>query len=285
MSGGGTGGHVYPALAIAEEVRRVEPSAEILFVGTARGLEARVVPEYGFRLEYIEARGLPRRLSLDASVSLAQTVRGFAQVVGVVRNFRPDVLVGTGGYVSAPALFAAGLLRRPLLIQEQNATPGIANRMMADNAREIHTAFAAARAWFPRQASRVHLTGNPLRAGIAHGDRGATAARLGLDPAKTTVLVFGGSLGARSINTALRDAAPALFAVAGTDVQFVVQTGPTMAAEVAASCRAAGLQARVSAFIEDMIGAYALADFTVCRAGAMTLAEITACGLPAVLVP
>lgn len=285
IAGGGTGGHVYPALALAEEVRRVEPRADILFLGTARGLEARVVPPRGFTLETIDARGLPRRLTPGAFAALFHIARGFVQVAGRVQSFRPDVLVGTGGYVSAPALFAAGLFRRPLVIQEQNATPGIANRLLAGAAREIHTAFPAARDWFRRYADRVLLTGNPLRAGIAAGNREAAAAAFGLDPSRATVLIFGGSLGARSLNAAVRDAAPALAAGVGRELQFVVQTGAVMEQEVAAACRAAGLAAHVAAFVEDMNGAYALADFTVCRAGAMTLAEITACGLPSVLVP
>ncbi len=285
IAGGGTGGHVYPALAVGEEIRRADPSAEVLFLGTARGLESRVVPARGFAFHLIAARGFPRRLSWDAVVRLATIAKGAAATLAFLARLRPHVVLGTGGYVSAPAVLAGALLRRPVVVQEQNAIPGVANRALSRLAREIHVAFPEARAWFGGRAERVVLSGNPLRQEILAGDRARARARWDFDPARPVVLIFGGSLGARSLNGAVAEAAPLLARAAEPRAQLLVQTGEAMHAQVEAACRAAGLNARVLAYIEAMGDAYAVADFVVCRAGALTLAEVCAAGLPSVLVP
>jgi UDP-N-acetylglucosamine--N-acetylmuramyl-(pentapeptide) pyrophosphoryl-undecaprenol N-acetylglucosamine transferase len=283
IAGGGTGGHVYPALAVAEELRRADPLADILFLGTARGLEARVIPARGYAFTLVQARGFPRAVSFSALASLLDIARGFVQTLGIVRRSRPDVVLGTGGYVSAPLVLASALLARPIVVQEQNAIPGVANRLLGRLAREVHVAFPGAARYF--DAARVQLSGNPLRHDVTRGDRRRAAARFGFDADRTTVLVFGGSLGARSINGAVASAARLLATPPRADAQFLVQTGEAMEEEVARACRDAGLHAYVAAYLEDMGDAYAIADLAVCRAGAMTLAELAACGLPAILVP
>ena len=282
IAGGGTGGHVYPGIAVAEELHTVLPDAAVLFVGSRRGLEATAVPEAGFPILYIQSRGFPRRAWWRWPGALITNIVGFFQAMGIMGSERPDVVLGAGGYVSAPVAFAAWLHGKPVLIQEQNSIPGLANRLLARIASEVHLSFVEARSYFTRK-DNLKVTGNPVRRYLLGADRKAAEQEFGLDPARPTVFVFGGSRGARRINEAAVDAMRRLNG--RVDVQFILQTGREDFEQVKAAVDKDELPARVMPYLQRIHMAYAAADLVVCRSGAMTLAEIAACGTPAILVP
>jgi UDP-N-acetylglucosamine--N-acetylmuramyl-(pentapeptide) pyrophosphoryl-undecaprenol N-acetylglucosamine transferase len=282
IAGGGTGGHVYPGIAVAEQLVRMRPRAEVVFVGGRRGLEAHAVPESGFRIRYILTRGFPRRAWWRWPAALLANAVGLAQALWVVASERPDAVLGTGGYVSGPVAMAAWLLGRPLLLQEQNSIPGLANRWLARVADEVHLSFTEARAYFKRK-DNLKVTGNPVRAHILGGDRGQALQVFDLADGKPTLFIFGGSRGAHRINEAALDAMRRL--KGRVDLQFILQTGRDDFDWAKGVVDAEQLPARVVPFLRDIHLAYAVADLVVCRSGAMTLAEIAACGTPAILVP
>jgi UDP-N-acetylglucosamine--N-acetylmuramyl-(pentapeptide) pyrophosphoryl-undecaprenol N-acetylglucosamine transferase len=282
IAGGGTGGHVFPGIAVAEEIRRRNPDASVVFVGSRRGLEAQAVPAAGFPIRYVLARGFPRRAWWRWPVALLSNLFGFVQALWLVARERPDVVLGTGGYVSGPVSLATWLNGRPLVLQEQNSIPGIANRWLARIADEVHLSFVEARSHF-RRTDHLKVSGNPVRAHILSGDRGAALAEFGLTPGRPTIFVFGGSRGAHRINEASLDAMRRL--KDRVDVQFILQTGREDFEWAKQIVDAERLPARVVPFLQRIHMAYAAADLVVCRSGAMTLAEIAVCGTPAILVP
>jgi UDP-N-acetylglucosamine--N-acetylmuramyl-(pentapeptide) pyrophosphoryl-undecaprenol N-acetylglucosamine transferase len=282
IAGGGTGGHIYPGIAVAEELKRLDPAIEILFVGGDRGLEGRVVPEAGFELVTIGARGLPRKAWWRVPGALLSNLGALFTAIGIVNKQHPDVVLGTGGYVSAPVVVAAWLARKPVLLQEQNSIPGLTNRLLARLADEVHLAFTESRGWFAKK-DRLKLSGNPVRRMILSGERKQALARFGLAENVPTVFVFGGSRGARRINEATLDAMNRL--KGGLNAQFILQTGKEDFAWAKERAEKEQLPVTVVPYLTHIHEAYAAADLVVCRAGAMTLAEIAACGVPAVLVP
>ncbi|MEO5616647.1 MAG: undecaprenyldiphospho-muramoylpentapeptide beta-N-acetylglucosaminyltransferase [Candidatus Eisenbacteria bacterium] len=282
ISGGGTGGHVYPGIAVAEELKRLRAGDEIVFVGSGRGLEATVVPQAGFRLRTILTRGFPRRAWWRWPWAVFANVIGFLQALVIIMLERPDVVLGTGGYVSGPISLAAWMLRRPLILQEQNSIPGLSNRWLARLADEVHLSFVEARSYFGRK-EHLKVTGNPVRAYILSGDRTAALAEFGLVTGKPTVFIFGGSRGAHRINEAALEAMRRL--KGRVDVQFILQTGRDDFEWAKGVVEQEQLPARVLPFLPRIHLAYAAADLVVCRSGAMTLAEIAVCGTPAILVP
>jgi UDP-N-acetylglucosamine--N-acetylmuramyl-(pentapeptide) pyrophosphoryl-undecaprenol N-acetylglucosamine transferase len=282
IAGGGTGGHVYPGIAVAEEMRRLRRGSEVVFVGGRRGLEATAVPEAGFRVRFIATRGFPRRAWWRWPMALITNAVGLLQALWIVMTERPDVVLGTGGYVSGPVALAAWVLRRPLLLQEQNSIPGLANRWLARIADEVHLSFVEARSYFARK-DNLKVSGNPIRAHILSGDRAVAMEEFGLTPGKPTVFVFGGSRGAHRINEAALDAMRRL--KGRVEVQFILQTGREDFAAAKQAVETEQLPARVRPFVNRIHMAYASADLVVCRSGAMTLAEIAACGTPAILIP
>jgi UDP-N-acetylglucosamine--N-acetylmuramyl-(pentapeptide) pyrophosphoryl-undecaprenol N-acetylglucosamine transferase len=276
FAGGGTGGHLYPALAVAQHLRAHAAGFECAFLGTAHGLEARLVPQHGFALHLVPGSGFRRMGPLGRLRFVWTFLRGLGAALAFERRWRPDVVVATGGYASLAAGLAAGLLGRPLLVQEQNSIPGLTNRLLGRLAREVHVAFPGAERWFgPR---KVRLTGNPLRAEIL----APAAARYDLPAGVPVVLVVGGSRGARSINNAVADAIPRL--AAGRRLVWLWQTGELDHERLAPRWSAAP-DVVVRPYLDDVAAAYAVAALVVCRAGAMTLAEITATGKAAILVP
>jgi UDP-N-acetylglucosamine--N-acetylmuramyl-(pentapeptide) pyrophosphoryl-undecaprenol N-acetylglucosamine transferase len=286
IAGGGTGGHIYPGLAIAEALRRRAPDVEVRFVG-GRRLEAHVVPQEGWPFRSIAGRGLPRRVSVGVVVALAAAALGGAQALALLWRWRPDVVVATGGYVCAPVGAAAVVLGVPLVLQEQNLRAGLANRALARWARWVSIPHAEAAVSL--SARRAVVTGVPVRARALQGDRAQGHARWGLDAGRFTLLVLGGSQGAHSLNSAVCRLADLLMYEAR--LQILHQTGP---ADLEVVRRAIGHREHVgppalrhvaAAFLDPIGDAYASADLVVCRAGASTLAEVTAWGLPAVLVP
>jgi len=285
FAGGGTGGHLYPGIAIAEEIRKKQPDAEIVFVGNAKNIEGRVIPGLGFRFLPIWVGGFKRSLSLSTLVSLFKLIVALVQSFIVIRKVRPQVVVGTGGYVCGPPLFVAALVGVPTLIQEQNSFPGVTTRLLAPRVSEVHLSFERTREYI-RRTDRVFVTGNPTRESIGSIDRRIGAERLHVDPGKVTILVVGGSQGARSVNNAFLGIAPDLAAM---QVQVVWSCGPDDYERVITGLRGHGISdeqwIRVLRYIEDIEYAYAAADLIVCRAGAITIAEVMRTGLPSVLVP
>lgn len=282
IAGGGTGGHVYPGIAVAEELRRLHPAATVLFVGGRRGVESHAVPEAGFKIRFVMTRGFPRRAWWRWPGAVLANLIGFIQSLWLVMTERPDVVLGTGGYVSGPISMAAVLLGRPLILQEQNSIPGLANRWLARVADEVHLSFTEARAYFGRK-DNLKVTGNPVRAFILEGDRPTAFQEFGLAEGRPTVFVFGGSRGAHRINEAAIDAMRRL--KGRVDVQFILQTGGEDFDWARGVVVAEQLPSRVVPYLRQIHLAYSVADLVVCRSGAMTLAEIAACGTPAILVP
>jgi len=282
IAGGGTGGHVFPGIAVAEELRRLRPGSDVVFVGGKRGLEAVAVPEAGFRVRFIMSRGFPRRLWWKWPWAAIVNGVGAAQALLVVLTERPDVVLGTGGYASVSVSLAAWLLGKPLLLQEQNSVPGLANRLLSRIADEVHLSFVEARSYFSRK-DHLKVTGNPVRSHILSGDRATAMQEFSLAPGKPTVFVFGGSRGAKRINQAALEAMKLL--KGRVDVQFILQTGREDYEWAKREVEEGQLPARVMPFLRRIHMAYAAADLVVCRSGAMTLAEIAVCGTPAILVP
>jgi UDP-N-acetylglucosamine--N-acetylmuramyl-(pentapeptide) pyrophosphoryl-undecaprenol N-acetylglucosamine transferase len=278
IAGGGTGGHLFPGIALAEEIVRAPGGGEVLFVGTARGLEAKAVPAAGFPLELLEVSGLKRMGALGTLRGLARLPRAFLQSRRILRRFRPDVVVGVGGYASGPLVLAAALAGYPTVVQEQNSRAGFTNRLLARFARRVFVAFEGLERQFP--ARKIRLTGNPVRRSFL--ERAADIAGRSGD----AVLVLGGSQGSRAVNELVAGAAELLAARAALP-RIVHQTGPAEADAVRAKYDALGLAARVAVrpFIDDMPAALAGAALVVARAGALTLAELAITGRPAILIP
>ncbi len=275
LAGGGTGGHLFPAIALAEQFKSEEPQGEVLFVGTERGLEARMLPELGWKLETIEMSGWAGRGFIARFRVLGQLFKSLGQSRKILQNFGPDVVVGVGGYASVPALLAAKTLKIPYLVHEQNAWPGLANRLLGYWAKRVCLSFDEADRAFHRSATV--LTGNPVRVAMEKCP--------GLNDEKTCLLVFGGSQGAIAINRAIVAALPLLGEWRGK-LEIIHQTGEQDYAETVQGYRDNNWpEMEVTPFIKDMAGAYARSTLIVCRAGATTLAELTACGRPAILVP
>lgn len=286
IAGGGTAGHVFPALALAE-VLVEDLGAEVSFLGTATGLEGRLVPQAGFSLTPVRAAPFTRELSFATAQAPFTALRSVSDCLPLVRS--ADAVVGFGGYVSAPAVLAAARTRRPIALHEQNATAGMANRMLSRFATVVALSFDEARTSLPRSVTAV-VTGNPVRSQIRDvpRDRSALLARaraeLGLDPERTTVLVFGGSQGALRIDQAVASVVDLLRSRA--DLQFLVLTGAAHHDVVSeAAGDPGGLRVVALPFLDRMELAYAAADLVVARAGATTIAELTVCGLPALLIP
>jgi UDP-N-acetylglucosamine--N-acetylmuramyl-(pentapeptide) pyrophosphoryl-undecaprenol N-acetylglucosamine transferase len=285
FAGGGTGGHLYPALSIAEAVRKRRPDAEVLFIGTRGKIEERVVPAHGFEFRAINISGFARKLSAETLVFPARVVAAVMRSLGILRSFRPDVVVGTGGYVCGPPLAAAVMMRIPTLIQEQNGYPGVTTRLLAPYAREVHLTYESSRRHLKR-TDNVRVTGNPTRDAIGSVTRAAGAEAFGLDPVRTTLLVLGGSQGASGLNRAIRLSIGELTAAGA---QMIWQCGPRdlePCRQAAAALPGDGpLRVKVLPFIDQIENAFAVADLAISRAGASTLAEMTRTGLPSVLVP
>ncbi len=283
ITGGGTGGHVFPGIAVAEAVAAAAPDCEILFVGGRQGLESKAVPDAGFAFEGVPATGLLGKKALAIPIVLWTTWRGLIGSLRIIAHFDPDVVFATGGYVSGPVSLAGVLRGRPLVLHEQNSVPGITNRILARLAREVHLNMPGARRYFSKRR-HLKLSGNPIRKTILEGDRHRARQEFGLRRDRSTVLILGGSQGARSINRAAVGAIGRLLRDR-RDLQFVVQTGRRDAAFVRGRLGRYRDRVCVRPFIQQMGDAYDLADLVVARAGAMTLAEITACGKPSILVP
>jgi UDP-N-acetylglucosamine--N-acetylmuramyl-(pentapeptide) pyrophosphoryl-undecaprenol N-acetylglucosamine transferase len=298
IAGGGTGGHLFPGVALAEELRARDPDAAVRFVGTARGIEARVLPELGWELVLIDVTGLKTVGALGTMRGLVRLPRALLQARRVVKAFSPDVVVGVGGYASGPVVLMARLMGVRTAILEQNSLPGLANKILGRFVHTVFLAFDETRRFFkPR---KVLMTGNPIRreirlaleavgassAGPGDGgdDSGDGSAGSGDGPDRFRLFVFGGSQGAQALNEIAADAA-ALLAKRGVAVDIVHQTGEANLEATRKRYQAAGASADLRAFIKDMASEYRRADLIIARAGATTVAELGVVGRPAILVP
>lgn len=293
ISGGGTGGHIFPAIAIADAIRRQEPAAEILFVGARGRMEMERVPQAGYPIEGLTISGLQRTFSWQNLMLPFRLVGSLLQAGRILSSFRPQLVVGTGGYASGPILAAAVAKGIPIAIQEQNAYAGLTNRLVAGRASRVYVAWEGMEKYFP--AAKIRMSGNPVRQDIvqvaeelsdplrAEALRQRAAAALGLSHEKKTILVAGGSLGARAINEAVMRLGSQW--AARQEVQWLWQCGKLHYEACSAADCAHWPNMRLMPFIDRMDMAYALADLVVCRAGALTLAELALLGKAAILVP
>ncbi|GFO56064.1 UDP-N-acetylglucosamine--N-acetylmuramyl-(pentapeptide) pyrophosphoryl-undecaprenol N-acetylglucosamine transferase [Geomonas sp. Red276] len=278
VAGGGTGGHLFPGIAVAEEFLARAPENEVLFVGTSHGIEARMLPKLGYKLATISASGMKGLGTTRKLLSAGRLLYGYAQSRKILKEFRPDLVLGVGGYASAPLVLAARGMGIPRFIHEQNAFPGITNKVLGRIADGIYISMPESAAFFPEGSTL--LTGNPIRKEILWSFH----ERIPTEGNGFSLLVFGGSAGAHRINTTLIEALPFLAGVKDR-LKIVHQTGQKDVEEVRAGYQAAGFQAEVLPFIDDMSAAYGAADLVICRAGATTIAEVTACGKACIFIP
>jgi UDP-N-acetylglucosamine--N-acetylmuramyl-(pentapeptide) pyrophosphoryl-undecaprenol N-acetylglucosamine transferase len=281
ISGGGTGGHIFPAIAIANAVKALRPDTEILFVGALGKMEMEKVPQAGYRIEGLPIAGIQRRLTVKNLLLPFRIIQSMIKARTIIRSFRPDIAVGVGGYASGPLLRAAASAGVPTLLQEQNSYPGITNKILAKTARKICVAYEGLGQWFPKD--KLILTGNPVRKAVCeiNGKRERAVTHFRLDPSRPVVLAVGGSLGARTINESIM-ASAARLTEAG--YQILWQTGKGFAAQGREFADSTS-HVHAHAFITEMDLAYACADLIISRAGAMSIAELCLIGKPAILVP
>lgn len=291
LSGGGTGGHIFPAVSIADRFRARHPDAEILFVGAEDRMEMTRVPEAGYRIIGLPIAGIQRSLSMSNLAVPFKLAASLWRARKVVRDFRPDIAVGTGGYASGPVLFAASMAGVPTLIQEQNGFAGVTNKILAKRAAKICVAYEGLERVFPKD--KIVLTGNPVRASILDGKKSRQEAldEFSLSAGRKTFLVLGGSLGARAVNNAVFESIDTL---ASDGSQLLWQCGKLYYNQyrreldrLVAEHPEKDLENRVALvpFISDMNAAYSVADFIISRAGAGTISELCIVGKPSVLIP
>ncbi|MEG6585942.1 undecaprenyldiphospho-muramoylpentapeptide beta-N-acetylglucosaminyltransferase [Dendrosporobacter sp. 1207_IL3150] len=288
VSGGGTGGHIYPAITLIKAIKSLRNSCEILYIGTNEGLEADIIPKEGLPFATIEVRGLAREISLKNVATVLKTFGSLWQSRRLISQFKPDVVIGTGGYVCGPVLLAASLMGIPTMIQEQNVVPGITNRILAKFVDKIAVGYADAAKHFNRSA-KVVFTGNPIRPEVLSALREEGMSKLGLDPKKKTILISGGSRGARSINTAMIQVHKHY--AGNKNIQLLHVTGKNEYNDIVGNLMQIGIDTAtagniiIKPYLYDMPNALAATDLAIFRAGAIGLAELTSLGIPSILIP
>ncbi|NEU29462.1 undecaprenyldiphospho-muramoylpentapeptide beta-N-acetylglucosaminyltransferase [bacterium LRH843] len=281
VSGGGTGGHIYPALSLIKEIKNQNKNAEILYIGTERGLESDIIPREGIPFETIHISGFKRKMSLDNVKTVLNFIKATARARKLIRAFKPDVVIGTGGYVCGPVVFAAAKLKIPTVVHEQNSVPGLTNKFLSKYVDRVAICFEEARDYFPE--NKVVFTGNPRASEVLNVNREAGVQSLNLESGKKTVLIVGGSRGARPINDAFHSI---MHDFAKKNYQVVYVTGSVHFETVMNKVKdSKPKNVIIKPFIHNMPDVLAATDLIVARAGATTLAEITALGLPSILIP
>lgn len=281
ISGGGTGGHIFPAISIANALKKLVPDIKILFVGAENRMEMQRVPEAGYEIVGLPVMGFDRKNLLKNVKVLFNLLRSQIKARRIVRNFKPQIAVGVGGYASGPTLKVASMMGIPTLIQEQNSYAGVTNKLLAQSASKICVAYNGMERFFPKD--KIIITGNPVRQNVLNSDKTKAEAlkQFGFEEGKKTVLVIGGSLGARTLNNALMNNRERLLQ---SDIQFIWQTGKIYYKEVSNAMQ--GVKSVcVKEFISDMGAAYKAADLVVSRAGASSISELQLLGKPVILVP
>ncbi|MBQ8722318.1 MAG: undecaprenyldiphospho-muramoylpentapeptide beta-N-acetylglucosaminyltransferase [Paludibacteraceae bacterium] len=283
ISGGGTGGHIFPAVSIANELRRQDPNCEILFVGAEGRMEMERVPAAGYNIVGLKVEGLDRKNIFRNVKVVWNLLRSMAKVRGIIKEFQPDVAVGVGGYASGAALKVAQQMGIPIVLQEQNSFAGVTNKMLAKGAEKICVAYTGMERFFP--AEKIILTGNPVRQNLlAKIDKQEAYEYFGLNPDKPTLMVMGGSLGARTINQAM---IAGLERLRASGIQVIWQTGKLYYEMIKSdlSDRSDLSDIKILDFLSRMDYAYAVADLVVSRAGASSISELSLLGKPSILVP
>jgi UDP-N-acetylglucosamine--N-acetylmuramyl-(pentapeptide) pyrophosphoryl-undecaprenol N-acetylglucosamine transferase len=280
LAGGKTGGHIFPAVAMAEELKKRFPESQVIFVGTKDGLESKIVPKYGFKLICIQAKGLRRKASPSNILLPYYVMKSLYQSLRILNEERPDLVVGTGGYVSFPVVFSARLKNIPTLIQEQNSYPGVSTRLLSLLVDRVCLSYSSSIDYFLTKR-KLRVIGNPIREDIASQDRYEALNKFNLDSGKKVIFIFGGSQGSHAINRAVLDSLDSL----SESWQLLWQTGENDFVSISEKVRGKKIKCMVFPFIEDMRSAYAASDLVISRAGALTLTEITACGKPSILIP
>ncbi len=287
LAGGGTGGHIYPAIAIAEGLKKTFPDYEVLFVGTDRGLEKELVKKAGFPLKTIRVKGFRRKLSLDTLISIKELVHGAIDSFSLIKKEKPDIVIGTGGYVAGPVLFFASIMGIPTAVHEQNVTPGVTNKILSRFVDKIFISFSDSIKYFPKE--KTFLVGNPVRSEISKGNRHTALKKFGLSSDIPVVLSFGGSQGAARINDAI---CHMIEVIKDTrKFQLIHITGKNHYDNIKNALANKGITLDrlghiiVRPYIYEMQDAYAAADLVISRAGALTISELSVCGKPAILIP
>jgi UDP-N-acetylglucosamine--N-acetylmuramyl-(pentapeptide) pyrophosphoryl-undecaprenol N-acetylglucosamine transferase len=286
LAGGGTGGHIYPALAIADTIRRKQPDSDILFIGGRQGMERDIVPAHGYEMRVIEVRGFSRKNPFQNAGTVLTLLRACGQIRRILKEFRPDVVIGTGGYVAGPVVREAGRMGLRAFIHEQNAFPGLANKMAAKYAETIFLAFEEGKRHF-RQPEKILVTGNPIRRAFLTAGVAAYREKLGVGAGDFVILCFGGSRGAKRINESMTAILGALWRETGVRVYFVTGNVYYETAVRALSEAGVPLDERLCllAYTDRMHRYMAAADLIISRSGALTVSEITACAKPSILIP
>jgi UDP-N-acetylglucosamine--N-acetylmuramyl-(pentapeptide) pyrophosphoryl-undecaprenol N-acetylglucosamine transferase len=282
IAGGGTGGHLFPGLAVAEELKNRDASTEVIFVGTEFGIEARVVPREGYPIRFLRAEGF---VGKSAFRKMRAMVKGLLSIVDsyrIIKSVKPDIVIGVGGYASGAIVLVAFLLSVPTMIHEQNSIPGLTNKMLGRFVHTVCITYQESISFF--STSKTFLTGNPVRMQILRGDTESAYKLFSLEKGLFTIFAFGGSSGARSINMAMVDALDYLGDLKDK-IQFLHQTGQKNFEGIRDIYRGKGFRGTIAPFIYQMGEAYAVSDIVISRAGATTLAELTSLGKPAILIP
>jgi len=278
FAGGGTGGHLFPAVAVAEKIRNKIPDAEILFVGSKSKIEGRLVPKLGFKFKSIWIKGFARRFSLENFLFPFKLVVSIMQSILINISFKPKVAISSGGYAAGPAVYGSHLMGAKIILLEQNSFPGVSTRMLEKYAREIHISFEDSKKYF-KDKSKLKLTGTPVREGLLNINREEALRHFDLDISKKTLLILGGSLGAASINEA---AANSISFFEEKDIQVIWQTGKNYYQRYK---HLSSNKIIIRDFIEEMNFAYSASNLIIARAGATTIAELLTLEIPAALVP
>lgn len=278
FAAGGTGGHLFPAIAVADQIKLIFPEADILFVGTKKKLESEVVPNAGYKFESIWISGFARKLSVKIFITILQIFISVIQSLIICFRYKPLLAVGTGAYVCGPILWAASVYGSKIMLLEQNNFPGLTNRLLENKADEIHVSFESSKKFF-KQKEKIFVTGNPIRTSNQLIDKKTAVEKFGLNAELKTILILGGSLGARNINHAVLKNLDRLLAL---KIQIIWQTGKNYYNEYQ-SYETSNL--KIFPFLVDMLSAYSAADLVIARAGATTIAEVSALGLPVIFIP
>ncbi|MBI4847791.1 MAG: undecaprenyldiphospho-muramoylpentapeptide beta-N-acetylglucosaminyltransferase [Nitrospirae bacterium] len=282
IAGGGTGGHVFPAVAIAKELRNSIANVKITFIGTARGIESKIIPKEGYDIRFIRSEGLVGKNIFKTISSVMKIPTSLSDARAILKGLQPQLVLGVGGYSSGPVLLCASMMGIPTIIHEQNTLPGLTNKLLSKFVDTIAVTYHESMNFFPQE--KTYLTGNPIRADILSGSREKGYKTFSLERDLFTIFVFGGSLGASRINSAVSEALAYLVPLKDK-VQFLHQTGDRDFDTVREAYRVREFRGTVVPFAHEMADAYAVADLIVSRAGATTLAELTACGKAAILIP
>lgn len=287
FAGGGTAGHINPAIAIAKYIQTRHPEWDILFVGTELGLEKKLVPKEGFPIRYITVKGFKRRLGVDTLITVKELFQGMAQARRLIKEYKPDIVIGTGGYVSGPVVLNAVMMHIPTVIHEQNAFPGVTIKILSRFASVVAISFEESKKYLKVRNKMIH-TGNPIKQEIIHTDRERARKQLDLDE-RPFILAFGGSLGADKINETLVEYIKYIYKE--DKIQLMVGTGDRQYRHVIKLLEKEGVDLRfhknirIVPYIYNMHEVMAAADMVICRAGAITLSELTAIGKPCILIP